>query len=186
MGNKNEPIRLNGKVNMNKDGEGKKFLKIFFAGSFVDAIKYAFTNVMVPYTKDIICKTSTNVINFWVNGDKPTLSNTSGPNRVSYWNGPGVQRPSYANPQPPKSNSIYDVGQLCFDDRGDAEAVLLKMRENLAVYKTVSVGDLYDLSGYKVSFTDYKYGWRNLDSAKILRTTDGKYVIDLPKVSPIE
>ena len=187
MDNKNEPIRLNGKVKLNKDGEGKKFLKLFFAGSFIDALKYGFINVMVPYTKDIICKTGTNIINFWVNGDKPANTDTRGVNRVSYWNGPGVQKPSYANPGVVKSNnSIYNIGQLYFDDRGDAEAVLLKLRENLATYSVATVADLYEISGEKYNFTDYDYGWRNLDSARVLRTVDGKYIIDLPKVTPIK
>ena len=187
MDNKNEPVKLNGKVKVDKDGEGKKFLKLFFAGSFVDALKYAFVNVLVPYTKDAICKTGTNIINFWVNGDKPAQINTSGANRISYWNGPGSQKPSYYNPPVTKTNnSIYNIGTLTFEERGDAEAVLLRMQENLMTYKVVSVADLYELAGEKYNYTDYKYGWRNLDNAKVLRTVDGKYIIDLPKVTPLE
>lgn len=187
MDNKNEPVNLTGKVKVNKEGEGKKFVKLFFTGSFLDALKYAFANVFVPYTKDAICRTSTNIINYWVNGDKPANNQVSGPNRISYWSGNGVQRQNYVNPTPvARQNNVYSVGTLYFDDRGDAEAVLLRLKENLETYKVASVADLYEISGEKFNFTDYKYGWRNLSSAYVGRTNDGKYVIELPKAIPLE
>lgn len=187
MENKNEPVKLAGKVKVNKDGESKKFLKLFFTGSFADALKYGFSNVFVPYTKDIITKTSTNIINFWVNGDKPSQLQNSGPSRISYWNGAGTrQQTTYTASVAPKTNNVYSVGTLFFEDRGDAETVLLRLKENLATYKVVSVADLYEISGEKFSFTDYKYGWRNLDSAYVGRTNDGKYVIELPKIVTLE
>lgn len=190
MDKNNTPVNLAGKVNIKKDGEGKKFLKLFFAGSFSDAMKYAFDNVFVPITKDAICKTSTNVVSYWVNGDKPS-SQSAGPSRVSYssyWSGTNGQRLGYSAPAPaPKAqNNIYNYGTITFDDRGDAEAVLLRLKENLATYSVATVADLYELSGEKSLYTDYKYGWRNLDSACVARTTNGKYVIELPKVSPLD
>ena len=189
MDKNNIPVNLTGKVNIKKESEGKKFFKLFFAGSFSDAMRYAFDNVLIPYTKDAICKTSTNVVSYWVNGDKP-VTQTTGASRVSYWNGVNNQRLSYTSTQPaqnPKTqNNVYNYSTLYFDDRGDAEAVLLRLKENLAVYHAVSVADLYELSGEKSFFTDYKYGWRNLDSAYVGRTTNGKFVIELPKASPLE
>jgi len=185
MDNKIEPVDLAGKVKVNKDGEGKKFLKLFFTGSFLDAVKYGFTNVIVPYTKDLICKASTNVINYWVNGDKPS-NQQSGPNRISYWG--GVNNSRQVNPPAVKASTpnSYSVGRLEFDERGDAEAVLLRLQESLAIYKSVSVADLYELSGAKFSYVDYDYGWRNLDTAYVGRTNSGTYVIELPKVVPLK
>ena len=188
MNKKNDPVQLTGKVKVNKEGEGKKFVKLFFTGSFFDAIKHAFVNVFIPYTKDVICRTSTNVVNYWVNGDKPVNNTGNGANRISYWSGANsYNKPNnYSTPTQAKVNNVYSVGTLYFEDRGDAEAVLIRLKENLATYKVVSVADLYELSGEKFSFTDYKYGWRNLDSAYVGRTNDGKYVIELPKITPIE
>lgn len=185
--NKNEPVKLAGKVDISKDGEGKKFLKTFFSGTLKEAIYNAFSNVFVPYTKDVICKTSTNVVNYWVNGDKPAPSQQVGPNRITYWNGYSSQRPVVTPAAPARvSNNVYNVGTLYFDDRGDAEAVLMRLRENLDIYKTASVGDLYELAGAKFSFTDYDYGWRDLSSAYVGRTNDGRYVIELPKAMPLK
>ena len=188
MGIKNEPVKLSGKVKVNKDGEGKNFLKVFFTGSFVEALKYAFDNVFVPFTKDAICRTSNNIINYWVNGDKPVDNRSAGANRVSYWQGSYSQsRTSYQDPRPlNRNNSVYNVGTIVFDDRGDAEAVLLRLKENLDVYKVATVADLYELSGERFNFTDYDYGWKDLKSAYVGRTNDGKFVIELPKAIPLK
>ena len=184
---KNEPVKLSGKIDINKDGEGKKFLKTFFSGTLKDAIFNAFTNVFVPYTKDVICKTSTNVVNYWVNGDKAVQTQQVGANRITYWNGVSSQR-QVSTPVAPvrTTNNIYNVRTLYFDNRGDAEAILMRLKENLDIYKTASVGDLYELSGVKFSFTDYDYGWRDLSSAYVGRTNDGRYVIELPKAMPLK
>lgn len=187
MVKKNEPVNLTGKVNVNKDGEGKKFLKLFFTGSFKDAIKYAFDNVFVPYTKDAICRTSTNVVNYWVNGDKPVTTTQAGANRVSYWNGGGTRTSIQSTPPVQRqSNSIFSVSELKFENRGDAEAVLLRLKECIDVYHTATVGDLYDLADVKSSHIDFNYGWTDLSSAKIARNIDGTYSIDLPRAMPIK
>jgi len=188
MNEKNEPVQLTGKVKIDKESEGKKFLKLFFTGSLVDAIKYAFERVVVPNTKDAICKTGTNILHFWVNGDKPMPNQNNGPARISYWSGINGQRSTTVQSQPivSKPSNVYNIGTLYFDDRGDAEEVLLRLKENLDTYKVASVADLYELSGAKFSFVDYKYGWRNLDNAYVSSTNDGKYIIELPKVIPLE
>ena len=183
-------VKLNGKVKLNKDTESKKFLKLFFSGNLADAAKYAFINVIVPTAKDAICKTGTSALQYWVNGDKPTQNQGSGPNRVSwYWAGANNQKQS-VTPVQRVTNNIYEVGSLYFDDRGDAETVLLKLKETLQTYTVARVADLYELSNMKVTYTDYEYGWRNLDSAYVGRVSggvgDGKYVISLPKVTPLK
>lgn len=188
MEKKNEPVKLTGKVNVNKDGEGKKFLKLFFTGSFKDAIKYAFTNVFVPYTKDAICRTSTNVVNYWVNGDKPVYNQQAGANRVSYWQGSGNRNAT--SPVPPTAtrqvSNVYAAGELRFEQRGDAEAVLMRMKECIDVYHVVSVADLFDLAGEKYTHTDYNYGWTDLTGVKVIRNFDGSYSIDLPRAMPLK
>ena len=179
----NNSNKLKGKVTVVKDDEGKKFLKMFFTGNFKEAIKYAFENVFVPYTKDAICRTSNNVVNYWVNGDKVTSAPKSGPERISYWQ--EYQQPRISQTQV-KTNNVYAVGTLYFEDRGDAETILLRMRENLSKYGVVTVADLYDLAGEKFSFTDYNYGWKNLETAYVGRTNDGNYVIEFPKAVPLK
>lgn len=184
---KNEPVKLSGKVNVNKGSEGRKFLKLFFTGSFKDALKYAFDNVFVPYTKDAICRTSTNVVNYWVNGDKPATNTQAGANRVSYWNGAGTRNVvQAAQPAAKPANTIFNVGDLRFENRGDAEAVLMRLKECIDVYHIATVGDLYDLADVKSSHVDFNYGWTDLSTARIIRNIDGTYSIELPRVMPLK
>lgn len=187
MDNKNEPVKLAGKVNVNKDGEGKKFLKLFFTGSIKDALKYAFDNVFVPYTKDAICRTSTNVVNYWVNGDKPSINNQAGANRVSYWQG-GANRTGIQSvpPTPKPISNIYKVSDLTFENRGDAETILMRLNESVTVYGKASVADFYDLAQVKYSFTDYNYGWTDLTGTRVVRNFDGSYSIDFPRAIPLK
>lgn len=188
MEKKNEPVKLSGKVNVNREGEGKKFLKLFFTGSFKDALKYAFDNVFVPYTKDAICRTSTNVVHYWVNGDKPTSDTRAGANRVSYWQ-PGGGRTSVQSAPPASqraTNNVYSAGEIRFDNRGDAEAVLMRLKECVDVYHVATVADLYDLAGLKYSFTDHNYGWTDLSTVAVTRNFDGTYSIDVPRAMPLK
>ena len=100
----------------------------------------------------------------------------------------GGQKTIYSSSNPivkPQSN-VYTFTNLRFEDRGDAEAVLLRMKESLVTYHAVSVADLYDISGEKSNFTDYKYGWRNLDNATVSRTNDGHFIIELPRVVALD
>lgn len=188
MDKKNEPGTLHGPINIKKDSEGKKFLKLFFTGSIKDALKYAFDNVFVPYTKDAICKTSTHVINYWVNGDRVPLENRNGATRVSYWRD-GYTRSSVQPVQPviqKQTNDIYSTGDVDFETYGKAEAALMRLKECIDVYSHATVADLYDIGCKKYSYTDHNYGWKDLSKAQVIRGDDGKYYLDLPKAIPLK
>lgn len=79
----------------------------------------------------------------------------------------------------------FDPGSLEFEYRGDAERVLDRMHEQLREFHYVTVGDMYDFADKTAPYTADKYGWTNLDKAKIGRFRD-MYYIDLPAYMPIE
>ena len=185
-----EKVKLSGNVKVSKESEGKKFAKLFFTGNLVEAMKYGFENVLVPYAKDAICKTSTNIISCWVNGDRPSSAQTTSSSRVSYWSGINNQRTtpyvSGTTTSVAKSSNAFNFDVFEYELRGDAELVLLKMREILNTYHVVTVADLYDINDRKTVYTTTKYGWTNLDNASVRPLPNGRYMIDLPRVSPIE
>lgn len=79
----------------------------------------------------------------------------------------------------------YD-GYYCeFETRADAESVLWRMAEIIDEYDTVSVGDLYDLAGCSSSYTDNKYGWTNVDDARVVKKWNGRYTLQLPKTKQL-
>ena len=76
--------------------------------------------------------------------------------------------------------------QVSFDTRSDAERVISSMIGTIREYQTVSIADLFSFSGVDASWTDNKYGWANLDSARAVRGKDGRYYLDLPEPLPID
>lgn len=87
----------------------------------------------------------------------------------------------------PLPRNIMDYDDVVFPDIGDAERVLDSMREIIKVYKIVTVADFYDLSEIdEVNYTSNKYGWTNLNNARVVRYGRDEYKILLPKAMPID
>lgn len=81
----------------------------------------------------------------------------------------------------------YEFDDIVLETRREAEEVLDRMEDLIDTYKIVSVADLYDLVGISGNYTDNKYGWSNLRSARVesLRYGDG-YILKLPKALPLD
>ena len=106
-------------------------------------------------------------IDFWLFGD----SNQCRASRVSYR--------SYQKP------TSYILETIVFESREEAETVLDGLLENIRTYGYTSVSDLYDLADVKnINYTNHKFGWECLNTAKIDRVRDG-YILNLPKPIPI-
>lgn len=71
---------------------------------------------------------------------------------------------------------------LIFETRSEAERVLDAMNELIELYCTVRVADMYDLVGETSPYTANDYGWKNLNTASVVRVCNG-YKLRLP--SPI-
>ena len=72
--------------------------------------------------------------------------------------------------------------EVVFDIEADAEKVLANAKAVLKTYGTVTVADIYELSGDIMScYTDGQYGWTNLDKAKVVKAENGYYVLHMPK-----
>ena len=87
---------------------------------------------------------------------------------------------------PQRSNVFcFSYNDIVFSNRSDAEEVLSGMLEILEHFEVVSVADLFDLAGLRFDYTDNKYGWTNLQDARVERVCGG-YVIHLPKATNID
>ena len=72
--------------------------------------------------------------------------------------------------------------EIMFNIEADAEKVLADAKSILYTYGTVTVADIYDLSGGITScYTDGQYGWTNLDEAKVVKGKNGYYILHMPK-----
>lgn len=53
-------------------------------------------------------------------------------------------------------------------------------------YETVSIADLNSLIERSSSYTDQKWGWTNLSGSRIYPDRNRGYVLELPRVRPID
>lgn len=150
---------------------------------------YVLVDIIIPKIKELITTGFKYAIDFVFYGTKGTKSNKPGIGTVSYssfYSSPTYQQPgSYSNPMVSRPNNIFTINEIVFPDREDAEKVLLALNDTIMKYGCANVGDFYDFINKPHSFTDLKYGWRDLRDAEIIRVSDG-FTIRFPKVIPIE
>lgn len=85
-----------------------------------------------------------------------------------------------------RSYDDYDLDEdPIFETRGDAELVLDELDNALDRYKILSVADFKDICRMRSNYTDNRYGWTNINSAKVVHIRDG-WTIRMPKAMPIE
>jgi hypothetical protein len=157
-----------------------------FADSFVnkdlpDVKTYLITDVIVPTIKDTII----NIVTMALTGRKATSKSRLNVDRVSYreYSRPYQGSTSLTRSETP-ARLAYSYDDIILDDRRDAEEVLSHMNDVIDEYDAVTVGDLFDMVGISSDYTDNKYGWTNISSARVERTRDG-WRLDLPKAKPL-
>lgn len=181
------PVTSN--VIVKKESEAKKFGTRFFSEDAKTVGGHVLDSVIIPSLQKLLSDAVKGAIDWLIYGSKGSRQN-SGVGNISYgsyYNRSGVVNPTpiYTNPMLNNKPTLYSVNDIVISDRGEAEEVLLRMKESINSYGTVSVGDFYELVGQRGNFTDQKWGWLDLRSADIIRV-DGGYCIRFPKVQPIE
>lgn len=61
----------------------------------------------------------------------------------------------------------YIIDDIIFQNEEDANKVISDLNMVFETYGTVSVADLYDLSGITGGYKDCRYGWTDISSARI-------------------
>lgn len=150
---------------------------------------YLLGDVLIPAIKDTVVDSVTSAINMAFYGDTRGPSNRSRSTRSSISRGEWRSYDSYYNNERVRTvrdspRDRYDVGNIEFATRGDAEEVLDILVDAVEMYDMVTVGDLYDAAGLQTRSTDYNYGWFALGGARIHPTKTG-YVLELPRPEPL-
>ena len=182
-----KPVTTN--VVIKKESEAKRLGKKFFSEDAKTVGSHVVESVVIPSLQKLLSDAVKGAIDWLIYGSKGS-KNSSGVGTISY--GSYYNRSGYTNPTPVYTNpmlnnkpTLYAVNDIIIADRGEAEEVLLRMKESINSYGMVSVGDFYDLVGQRANFTDQKWGWFDLRTADIIRV-DGGFCIRFPKVQPIE
>ena len=182
-----KPVTTN--VIVKKDSESKRLGKRFFSEDAKTVGSHVVDSVIVPSLQKLLSDGVKSAIDWLIWGSKGSVNKT-GVGTISYgsyYNRSGLVNPTptYTNPMITSKPTLYTVNDIIIADRGEAEEVLLRMKESINSYGMVSVGDFYDLVGQRANFTDQKWGWFDLRTADIIRVDSG-FCIRFPRVQPIE
>lgn len=172
-----------GSVKTKKKSGISKFADAMISEDASNVGSYIFMDVLVPAMKKAVSDIITNGIEMLLYGETGGNKRRSRADRVSY--GSYYDRDRDRRERPSRSRATYEYDDIVLDTRGEVERVIDKLEDSLDEYGTVSIGDLYDLVGITGSYTDYKYGWTDLRSARAERVRDG-YLIKLPRALPLD
>lgn len=173
---------VTGVVRTKKKSELRKLTDIFIAEDITNVKSYILMDIVVPAIKDAI----EDVVHMLLRGEAGggrRRSGSSPASKVSYRS--YYERERDRRDGPPRPRSEYDLDEIVISTRGEAEEVLSRMDDMIAMYKTVSVADFYDLIGMSCDYTANKYGWANIRNAQVVRVRDG-WVIKLPRAVPLD
>lgn len=180
---------ITGTVRTKKKSSGRKLADVFISEDVTSVKSYLVSDVLIPALKDTLFEAVTSGLSMLLGGDGRSSSirrNGSSTNSrdsySQYYKKGGTNKsnvPNYA-----KSNYTYD--DIILDSRGEAEEVLDAMLDYVETYGMVSLGDLYEAVGQTPNFTDYKYGWTNLNSASIAGNRSSGYWIKFPRVVSLD
>jgi len=175
-----EPIRR-------RKSLGKQFKSVFFSGDARSAFQHVAFNVLVPSAKEAIAEAGREAIDRLVFGDskRKRTAPPSGPTGYVSYNKyamGGQQEPPRALSR--KARSTHNFDEIVLISRAEADEVIDRMFDILSRYDSVSVADLYQMTGIQETHADYKWGWTELRGAGVARVRNG-YLLDLPDPEPL-
>lgn len=146
---------------------------IGFVAGGVFVVKKAFESDVI---RDAIVDILTKKIVTVIYGDDVQI--TRRPSKVSY-------RSYYDQKHRPPYE--FNSDDIVFENRKDADKALKQLNDIVEKYAFATVSDLKDLADVAGSYIDKKYGWTDLQEAKVVVDTAKEgYILKLPKTIPID
>lgn len=166
---------ITGTVKEKKKSGLRRILGVFMPEDVEDVKSYIFLDIIVPTIKNVLSD-SFNAYLYGRNAKpKPRISSESASYRSYYTSNKSSL--SYDN----STRNGFEYDDIVLESRGDAEDVLVKMKDTIEIYGSVSIGDLYEMVGLStVNYNNHNYGWKSLKTAEVLHVRDG-YLLKLPK-----
>lgn len=172
----------------------KRFTDVFIGGDSKSVVHYVVMDVLIPQAKDMMAEAATQGFERLIYGDsRPARRGTTGlrpagPTNYTRYavrgNNPlGRAGAPDASPQArPRTSGVDDV---LLASRAEGDTILERLYDLLNTYESVCVADLYSLVDWSSSYTDRKWGWTDLQGARVVRVRDG-YTLDLPRPIPLD
>lgn len=173
-----------GEVITRKRSFGRKLQDTFLADDIRDIKGYVWSDIVVPGIIDTIIDMVQNGIEmvFGVGGRR--TSRSSRRRKEKYTNYSSISYNNSAKEERKYSRlnaRNTDVEDVIVETRGEAEEIISNLADLCEDYGAARVADLYSMIGKTQTFTDERWGWESVSSARVTRVRGGGYLIDLPK-----
>lgn len=182
---KKEIQTIEGNIKIKPKNKFTKFMEQFIEEDLKSVLSWAAKDVLVPALKKMFVEFIDNTANSMVYGrsNRPTRSATSNISYREYYDRP---RNDYRESWTFQADDIYSVGSIEVESRAKALEILDRMDDYIACYRVMTVGAFMQMLKKQPKSTDFNYGWSSTKSAKIHPGRHGGYVIELPRVIPID
>lgn len=178
---------VNGPVKIKKKSGVEKLSGAFISEDASKVKSYIIEDVLIPTIKKTIYDIFTESLNMIFFGGSAQNRSSNAVGKVSYRNYNSISTNNRNTLQNSNYRRTYDYENVIIPSRGEAEAALSEMDAIIDAYGVVKVSDFYEIVGIDGDPTANKYGWMNINSARIERLIDGSgYVIKLPKAVPLD
>jgi len=172
-----------------KRGLGRQFKETFIGGDMKTAMHYMMLEVVIPAIQDTLIDAFQGGVERLIRGEnarprRGVSSNYGNIGHVAYNRMNSSPSPARQPPQrilSRRSRAQQNFDELVIPSRQEAEEVIDRMFDILSRYGSVSVANLYELTGVQGAHTDHKWGWTELRGAKAVRLRQGGFLLDLPE-----
>ena len=177
---------ISGETKVRKRSLVKRFADIFLSEDVGDVKQYLIYDILIPSIKENIYEAINGAVSMLFFGEATRRSKrpASPGSKGTIINYNAISTPTTRERLPSFSHSriAHNFDDIIFETRNEAELVLDGMVEILnSEYGQVTVADFYDLAGRSTTFTDNKFGWTDLRSARVAGSASRGYYIDLPR-----
>lgn len=171
---------------------GKRLASAFTTADLQSVTSYIVMDVLIPSAKNTISDmVSEGIERFLFGESRGRGSKSYYTPRISY-NRPTTSYDRVSRDRDDRHRELsyrgratHNFDEIILQNRGEAEEVIDSLFDLLNQFDCATVADLYDLVGVTSKFTDNKWGWTNLEGAKVLRVRQG-YLLDLPRPEPLD
>lgn len=192
-----KPI-VKGKVYVPKESKLQKIYSIFFSASPSDVIKGLIMNVLIPdakYTLNNMWKKSGDMLMYGV--DESRKGGSRRRRRDDHYDYSDQYRNVGSRSRTQSQNSSHiSAGSsradywktIEFERKGDAEDLIEYLRDELEEYDYVRVDTLLEQAGLTSDIEPIhtKWGWDDLDDARVEIGRGGRWRLVMPKMIPID
>ena len=162
----------------------QKFKDAWLPEPGMELSDYVIGDILVPGLKNILSGVVTNSVEMALFGEVRSSRRGGRDDRYVPYNRYYDDRDRVRSSRAPRasytSRSALNFDSDIFESRADAIAVLDELIQHIDDYGFASIGDYCDLIEKTCDFTDWKYGWTNLNNVKIFQERGG-YSIDFPR-----